>query len=234
METGARQVAECRVDRDEAMRYLGYSGQELGSEVATRVEAGLARCDEVGRPAWCCREFPVEVRGEVAVLVGAALELPIGSTLAWLVRARSVVALCCTIGAAFDQEARWLAVVDAAEALVFDAAGSSLVEECADECERVIGARAVADGLFTGQRTSPGYGDFSLEFSGEIVKVLDATRLLGVSVLESGLLVPQKSVTAIVGLFEDEDDARAARRSCADCAVRADCEYLKAGRPCNG
>lgn len=207
--------AACRVDQSEALRYLGYSDQEIPGELAARIDAAIELCERVSRPMWAYRV--VDGPGPIA---GAS----------------AVAFLACTIGFGFDREARRLAASgeEAVEAVVFDAAGSSLVEACADACELEVHRAAAAEGLFAGQRMSPGYGDLPLAFSDDIVRALDAGKRLGVSLTESGLLVPQKSVTALVGLFEREEDARRARRSCADCVVRADCAYLAAGRPCSG
>ena len=44
---------------------------------------------------------------------------------------------------------------------------------------------------------SPGYGDLPLSLSRTIISELDATKKIGVSITESDLLVPSKSVTAI-------------------------------------
>ena len=221
----------CRVDRDEALRYLGYSGQKLSVELEERIEGAFSRCEEVARPSWCWQMFPVSSRDGGVALDGSALFLETRGALSAM---NACAVMCCTLGAVFDQEARRLAVGDATLAVAFDAAGSSLVEACADDCERAIGRFADETGLHAGQRTSPGYGDLSLGLSGDIVRALDAGKRLGLSVMASGLLVPQKSVTAFVGLFEREEDARAARWSCADCVARADCAYLRAGNPCNG
>ena len=55
-------------------------------------------------------------------------------------------------------------------------------------------------------RRSPGYGELPLELSREILTKLDATRRLGVSLTESLLLVPTKSVTALCEKRISEDD----------------------------
>lgn len=221
---------ECQVDRAEALRYLGYADQQLAPELAARIERTFGHCEEVARPAWCWRAFPVEIDAGQATLVGSALRFPASGALAAM---SACAVLACTIGLAHDREERRLAVGEATEALVFDAAGSSLVEACADSCERAISMWAMVEGLHAGQRTSPGYGELPLSLSADIIRTLDAGKQLGISMTGSGLLVPMKSVTALVGLFEREEDARRARRSCADCIARSDCAYLKAGKPCN-
>ncbi len=61
-------------------------------------------------------------------------------------------------------------------------------------------------------RFSPGYGDCPLSAQRSIVNsVLNATRLIGLTVTPTSLLIPTKSVTAVIGLFDGEvHDAQAA------------------------
>ena len=50
-------------------------------------------------------------------------------------------------------------------------------------------------------RFSPGYGDLPLELQKHIISMLDCQKYLGISLTESLLMMPSKSVTAIVGLY---------------------------------
>ena len=49
-------------------------------------------------------------------------------------------------------------------------------------------------------RDSPGYGDFPLEAQREILVILDTPRKIGVSLTDSLLMVPSKSVSAVIGV----------------------------------
>ena len=136
------------VDRSEVLRYLGYAGQTLSDELDARIDAGMARCLEVGRPRGCVRVFEVaghEVVGGVPVLrlVGCALELRGRSIAAHLDGAVAVGVLAVTVGLGVDAELRRLSLTDPVAQVVVDAAGSALVERAADAAEaRVV---AIAD-----------------------------------------------------------------------------------------
>ena len=112
------------------------------------------------------------------------------------------VYLCGTLGSEFDQEQRRLAAVSAADAYAKQMEGLKEVEQLMDELEtearkEVEGAEPRKGGARLRPRRSPGYGDMPLEMSREILEKLDATKRLGVSLTDSLLLVPSKSVTAI-------------------------------------
>jgi len=104
--------------------------------------------------------------------------------------------LCASIGAAFDQWQRRLAAVSAADAYFAQRIGLDAVEKLMDELEAEI-RLTLAAGETLKPRRSPGYGEMPLELSREILDALDATKLIGVSLTDSLLLVPSKSVTAI-------------------------------------
>ena len=57
------------------------------------------------------------------------------------------------------------------------------------------------EGLHTKPRFSPGYGDFSLEHQRDFMRILDLENSLGLTLTGSLLLVPEKSVTAVIGLY---------------------------------
>ena len=110
---------------------------------------------------------------------------------------RDVVFLCGTIGAEFDAWQRRLAVTSAADALLSQQIGLDAVEKVMDELENEVKVKVEGEGLKLRPRRSPGYGDLPLSLSRTIISELDATRKIGVSITDSDLLVPSKSVTAI-------------------------------------
>ena len=108
-----------------------------------------------------------------------------------------VVFLCGTVGAEFDAWQRRLSVLSAADALLSQRIGLDAVEKVMDGLEEEIRKEVEVEGKRLKPRRSPGYGDLPLELSRRILDELDAPRKIGVSITESNLLVPSKSVTAI-------------------------------------
>ena len=68
-----------------------------------------------------------------------------------------------------------------------------------DETESRIQAElAPGESLVT--RYSPGYGDWPLDAQRELLALLDTPRAIGVSLTDSLLMVPSKSVSAVIGV----------------------------------
>ena len=138
-------------------------------------------------------ESSPEARVRIAELVRAAPIRPRG---VWM-RDGDRVLLCCTIGAEFDVWQRRLALTSAADALFSQRIGLDAVEKVMDELEEEARKEVEAEGRALKPRRSPGYGDLPLGLSRAILAKLDATKRIGVSITDSDLLVPSKSVTAI-------------------------------------
>ena len=117
---------------------------------------------------------------------------------------RDVLFLCGTIGAEFDAWQRRLSVTSAADALLSQQIGLDAVERVMDELEERLRQEIEAEGLKVLPRKSPGYGDLPLSLSRTILAELDAARKIGVSITDSDLLVPSKSVTAICEIGSGE------------------------------
>ena len=224
------------VDRAEMLRYLGYAGQEIDPQLSARIEDAAALCQRESSPRFVWRAFPLrggcDAEGNpVLRLEGSTLELPGDDILEHLKGAVECVAMACTLGLSNEREARRLAATDPTMATLFSAAGSALVETVADLCSEHILQDAKLRGLTTGSRFSPGYGDLPLAVQPQIVRVLKADKRMGMAPTEGGFVIPSKSVTALVGLFEAP--RREDRSFCDSCRARERCVLRKAGTPCN-
>ncbi len=106
-----------------------------------------------------------------------------------------VVVFAATLGAEVDKALARLQITNLAEATMFDACASAAIENVCDNF-----CKAVAS-LYGGATTrfSPGYGDLPFSIQKEIAVLLDMQKNIGVSITESGILIPQKTVTAIFG-----------------------------------
>ena len=220
------------VDRAEVLRYLGYRGQSLTDELDARLDNGIARCLELCQPAGVVRPFRIVGRdgGEIA-LEASALRLKGESIARHLDGALAVALLCVTLGLASERELARLALVNPLDQLVFDAAGSALVERAADAAEARVVELAANLGLYTNDRFAPGYGDLSLDVQEPLLDTLNAQRLMGVSLTPSHMLVPTKSETAVIGLF-DSPPARREGGLCPECAMRDFCQLRSRGQSC--
>lgn len=234
-----------QVDTAEALRYLGWGGQPLDDDLAARLDRAAQACGGL-EPRGAFASFPLAgaVDGEdgepcAVLLAGTSFALEGRAIAEHLAGAREAALLAVTLGLESERLLRREQALSAVDGMLADACASSLVESAADSLSRAVAEDASARGLHAGPRFSPGYGDFPLDAQRGFVRALGADKALGISVTDGCLLVPAKSVTAVVGLFDRPPDAAdpegAASRpgDCASCRLRERCLLRSQGRTCH-
>ena len=214
-----------RIPRDQTLRYLGFHGGELPDELDT----SLSRCEALllttVRPRVVWKLFDVLPDGSFA----GTDYIPAGQDIkAFLRGCGQVVLMAATLG--IEAEALILRAQkrDMAEAVILDAAGSAAIEEVCDNfCADLREELAPCD---LTERFSPGYGDYPLSEQRAVFRLLDITRRIGVSLSENGLMIPQKSVTALIGVSRAPLDHSPA--GCLACKLRGNCSFRKEGKSC--
>ena len=107
----------------------------------------------------------------------------------------SAYVFAATTGVDVDRLILRLSRISPSKAVITDATGSAAIEDFCDILNGRLKEEAECKPRF-----SCGYGDFSIENQKNILEFLNAYKLLGISLSESFLMTPKKSVTAIVGI----------------------------------
>ena len=105
------------------------------------------------------------------------------------------ILLAATLGIGVDRLILKLGGISAKDAFITDAMADAMIEALCDHAETKI-----TEGLTASGRFSPGYGDLELSVGKEILALTDAERILGIKLTESGLMIPRKSVNAIIAI----------------------------------
>lgn len=109
----------------------------------------------------------------------------------------SIVLFAATIGFDVDRMIVKNTRLDPTKALIFQAIGTERVESLCDAFELDIQKEF---GYKLTPRFSPGYADLSLEMQSDVFKALDCFKNIGITLNDSLLMTPTKSVTAILGV----------------------------------
>ena len=112
----------------------------------------------------------------------------------------SAFIFAATSGSAVDRLIMKMTKISAAYGMVTDCIASSGIEVF---CDRINDE--MKEGRTLKPRYSPGYGDVSLCCQSDILSFVDAYRKIGLTLTETYLMTPIKSVTAIVGIVEDNE-----------------------------
>ena len=219
------------LSRQEILRYLGYRGQEVGPELSERFDRAIDGCLAHIRPVYVWREFPLEFQPDGVLVSGTNVRLTGKGILRHLNGAKMAALLAATLGAEAERYLRALEHTDMTGALIADAVCTECVEKTCDRAGEEIRAFAARGGYSVNSRFSPGYGDLPLEIQPEFLSALDSMKAIGLTCSSSFLLIPRKSVTAVIGFFSGERETEK-EPPCASCNLRRNCIYRKAGTSC--
>lgn len=147
-----------------------------------------------------------------------------------LATCEQAIFMAATLGNAIDTEAKRLSLQDMGMMLVFDAVCNAAIEAVADEFEEEQRRLYQQQARYFTDRFSCGYGDLGIELQTKFCKALDTKRKIGLFVNESNLLLPLKSITALIGISKLPQARRIT--GCERCDRKEFCELRKRGNRC--
>lgn len=188
---------------EEVRRYLGEYRNitEISSEINSLIERLTMFSRSLINPSATSRSYKILSKGEESVETEVA-NLP-GKDIAKLLKSSFEVIFCATtIGIELEEEInRLLNEKKILEATILDAIGSTAADTAMDYLNNLLKAEATRKGLSLTRRYSPGYGDFPLSTQESLVR-FSGGEALGIRVSPSYMLIPRKSVTAIIGVMK--------------------------------
>ncbi|MCL2674649.1 MAG: methionine synthase [Defluviitaleaceae bacterium] len=210
--------------KSEILRYLGHKNQQVPDELHTMIDECLAQMQGVIVPRQIHREFDITADSGGISLAGTEIVLRGRDIAKHLHECDKAVVIAATLGAEADRLIVKWKHADLTRCLILDACATQLIEQYCDRIELEIREKAVASGFMATRRFSPGYGDFPLEIQPQILNLLHAETRIGLTCTDSLILLPRKSVTAIIGLGKN---LSVAVGGCISCDMRAACNYRK-------
>lgn len=211
---------------NEILMYLGHRGQDITPEVEGQIRRCMDEVTAAAQPRLVYRRLKLEN----GTIPGLPLE---GEDMRQLLSGcREAVLMAVTLGPRVEQLLMRREVTDMADAVIMDACASTAVENVCDHFEFDLRDQLKGEGRYLSDRFSPGYGDLPLNTQPRLCAALDTARRIGLTVNPSNILVPRKSVTAILGISDRPKPLR--KRGCEVCSMFRTCPYRKEGVSCHG
>lgn len=207
-----------KLNRSEAIRYLGGAGIQMNDQM----EVLMDECEKMVLEKAAPKFLYIELDLPCDTIMG-------GRDIAnHLDGCEKAILMCATLGAEIDKLIRINQISDMAKAVVLDSFSSVAVEQVCNRVDEII-AEKYADYNMT-FRFSPGYGDYPISLQQDFLRMLDAPRKIGLTTNDNYLLMPTKSVTAVLGLSKNPIERK--KRGCAICNMRGKCRFRKNGEHC--
>jgi len=132
--------------------------------------------------------------------------------------------MVCTIGPGLEKQvAEYFNSDEALRGLLLDGIGSAAIDSLGFEVCSLIGNEASLHGYQASSPLSPGGPRFPLAEQWQLFKLVPADQI-GVSLTSSGVMVPRKSISMVIGMGSDMKTWTKAE-SCARCNLRNTCHY---------
>lgn len=123
-----------------------------------------------------------------------------------LANCTKVIVLSATVGEDIEEAVtKHFSEGKYAYSTLLDAAATSAVEQIADNMEKYLAPLVAREGFAMKWRFSPGYGDWPIQQQPELLRLSNAA-VINVSLTDSLMLIPRKSITAIIGLYKKTAD----------------------------
>ena len=169
----------------EIIRYLGYKKIQPDEQVMMLIHQCMEDVARTAQPRHVYRRFALTHLSAGHMQAGG-VELVSNSLERNLKDCSEVIFFAATLGHEIDRLMERYLRLNITKAAV--------LQSTAAEKE------ASKDGLFVRPRYSQGYGDLSLDVQSSFLTALNAQKTIGLFLSEGGVMQPEKSVTALMGL----------------------------------
>lgn len=214
------------LDQKEILRYLGCRVVHPPRELLESVTACSRMVLDTARPKTVWRLLPLEgvhPVGTDVLFQGEDIRRHLSDC-------DQVLLMAATLGPEVEHLLLRAQVLDMAQALILDSCASAAIEAVCNRLEGELRSRFLKQGRYLTDRFSPGYGDFPIQQQPELCSLLDTQRRIGLTLSSSGIMIPRKSVTAVLGLANSPRHRRS--EGCTGCAMYERCEMRKGGNRC--
>lgn len=218
------------IDRNEVLRYLGYKHQKIDERTEKLIDECIEEMKSIAKPRFIYNFFELNKKEGAVELKNSSLVLTGKDIYNHLKDSVSSIVMAVTLGSEVDRRIRYYEKVDLARALVLDACSTQAVEEVCDILEANLRKEVQSKGKNLNWRYSPGYGDLPIEVQGQLISTLNCNAAIGLTVTNDNIMLPRKSVTAIMGIVEGEVAKK--RQTCAVCSKFKDCNFRRVGGSC--
>lgn len=200
---------------------MGYGKNQPDEAVLRQIDACVAELTRASSMKTVNRVFELRHLSTKEIMLGE-LRIESEKLSKHLRNCGKAILFAATLGTGADLLLRRWSVADMSKAVIMQASAAAVIEAYCDACQKELSVEVAKEGLYLRSRFSPGYGDFSLDYQKELLNLLDAPKRIGLTVTDSMMLTPTKSVTAVMGLTAEKESCNV--HKCATCEA-VDCPF---------
>ncbi len=188
-----------QLNKETILKSLAYRiSREISKHSLDRmIEEELRESFSLIDPIGIYETFPIRLKKGYTIDIKGGFRISSKKLSKWLGESSDLAVMAVTIGDRLEKKASdLLNQGESARGFILDAIGSHAVERVADLMERQISSQV---GFRAKRRFSCGYSDWELSDQKKIVGLLEAEQI-GIEVTKNFLMIPEKSITAVIGI----------------------------------
>lgn len=217
------------IDINEVARYLGFGENNIDDKTMEDINWAVDKLRETALPRSTYQVFDLE-KGDNIKLTGTNLTL-LGSDIKSLLKTSDkCILLAVTLGQGVDELIRKTQIINLNRSVILDFCASSMIESVCNQLDDKLRSEYKTQNKFFTDRFSPGYGDLPLSTQLPLCDVLKTEKTTGIAVSSAGIMIPRKSITAVIGISDKKQQAKL--RGCSSCDLSQTCPYKKGGKTC--
>ncbi len=196
-----------------------YMDEDQAGQIERQIDLCEAKVLEHARPRAVYRILP----REILTLEGSDIQRLLDSC-------SEAVLMAITLGEELERCMMREEITNISNAYIMDVCASVAAEAAADDFENKLRLELQEKGKYLTNRFSPGYGDLPLSSQQTVLELLNAQRAIGLTLTKTGLMVPRKSITAVLGICDRKKEDILG--GCARCPIRTKCSFRAHGTRC--
>jgi hypothetical protein len=211
----------------EVLRRQGLGGkaklrpeiESLTLELLNSIESG-----QLLEPAAAYEYYPVTGMNDTRIWLEAGKAVHGPMLPAFFPEAKELAVIICTIGPKLEKQASdYTSSGQALRGMLLDGIGSAAVDRLIPEVLKPVAAESASRGYEISSPVNPGMPGFPMTEQRNLLELAEA-RKIGVNLTPSGILVPRKSVSMVIGIGPRMTRWTQAE-VCARCSLRESCPY---------
>lgn len=223
---------ELHIDTEEVLRYLQMPLEKVDEGTLQQLEDTKQMLKRLIAPSYVQRCYPLCIEGNRVQVEDTGIAFISHDLAAHLKDCHKAYFIAATLGLGVDRQLAYLKTRDVMGQVMLDAVASVAIEDYIEQLNDAVRRKEREEGCDTAMRYSPGYGDFPLEDQEKMMLLTNATKRAGIHLLPSLMMLPCKSVTAIIGVSNTPQKQEYTESKCSRCQLREHCRYRQQGQSC--
>jgi len=176
-------------------RFLKYKIIKADEKTKSRINILKEKLISVCKPLYTYNKYSVNKNEQGVEITGTAVVLKGDSINKFLIDCDEIFLTAVTLGFESERFITYTQKVSLSDGLLADIIASAYIDEAFSVLESELSQEQKINGRF-----SCGFGDFSIDVQPDILKILDTRKTIGLYCNENNIMLPRKSLTAVIGI----------------------------------